>query len=262
MSHSVTLWFDFISPYSYLALTQVEAFGREHDVVQGEDGLDPLGEVRNPLPRHLLARGEEAFEVRVGGVVAYRPTPRKMHRMLEPVHVERVLLGDHLGRFFREIDVGAARRRPHDAHPCGRGQGGFVHRGVRRASQQADDAGLVAAEEGSPTPRAGQGRDERTHRFLVGRTGVARLTLSTGAPVVPVALTGTDKLQPRGTKIPRLAPVTVRFGDPLDFSRYAGMDASLPVLRSITDEIMYAIAELSDQEYVDKYQKPGAAAAA
>jgi 1-acyl-sn-glycerol-3-phosphate acyltransferase len=53
--------------------------------------------------------------------------------------------------------------------------------------------------------------------------------------------------------------VTVRFGQPLNFSRYEGMESSLPVLRSITDEIMYAISELSEQEYVDRYQRPSAA---
>jgi 1-acyl-sn-glycerol-3-phosphate acyltransferase len=140
------------------------------------------------------------------------------------------------------------------AIPVERGRGRAAMEAIGAAEQVLHDGGAFGIHpEGTRSP------DGRLYR---GRTGVARLTLSTGAPVVPVALTGTDKLQPRGTKIPRLAPVTVRFGDPLDFSRYSGMDASLPVLRSITDEIMYAIAELSDQEYVDKYQKPGAAAAA
>ncbi|MEB3368502.1 lysophospholipid acyltransferase family protein [Saccharopolyspora mangrovi] len=140
------------------------------------------------------------------------------------------------------------------AIPVERGRGRAAMEAIGAAEQVLRDGGAFGIHpEGTRSP------DGRLYR---GRTGVARLTLSTGAPVVPVALTGTDKLQPRGTKIPRLAPVTVRFGDPLDFTRYAGMDASLPVLRSITDEIMYAIAELSDQEYVDKYQKPGAAAAA
>ena len=55
--------------------------------------------------------------------------------------------------------------------------------------------------------------------------------------------------------------MAVRFGEPLEFSRYSGMEGSLPVLRSITDEIMYAISELSEQEYVDRYQSPSAAAA-
>ncbi|TDD91613.1 1-acyl-sn-glycerol-3-phosphate acyltransferase [Saccharopolyspora karakumensis] len=137
-----------------------------------------------------------------------------------------------------------------------------VERGRGRAAMEAIGAAEEVLRNGGAFGIHPEGTRSPDGRLYRGRTGVARLTLNTGAPVVPVALTGTDKLQPRGTKIPRLAKVTVRFGDPLDFTRYSGMEASLPVLRSITDEIMYAISELSDQEYVDKYQKPGAAAAA
>ncbi|TWF94076.1 lysophospholipid acyltransferase family protein [Saccharopolyspora dendranthemae] len=137
-----------------------------------------------------------------------------------------------------------------------------VERGRGRAALEAIGAAEDVLRNGGAFGIHPEGTRSPDGRLYRGRTGVARLTLNTGAPVVPVALTGTDKLQPRGTKIPRRAAVTVRFGDPLDFTRYSGMEASLPVLRSITDEIMYSISELSDQEYVDKYQKPGAAAAA
>ncbi|MFC7344025.1 lysophospholipid acyltransferase family protein [Saccharopolyspora griseoalba] len=136
-----------------------------------------------------------------------------------------------------------------------------VERGRGRAAMEAIGTAEEVLRNGGAFGIHPEGTRSPDGKLYRGRTGVARLTLATGAPVVPVALTGTDKLQPRGTKIPRPAPVTVRFGDPLDFSRYAGMDSSLPVLRSITDEIMYAISELSDQQYVDKYQKPGSAAA-
>lgn len=140
-----------------------------------------------------------------------------------------------------------------DAIPVERGRGRAAQVAIQEAERVLLEGGAFGIHpEGTRSP------DGRLYR---GRTGVARLTLSTGAPVVPVALSGTDKLQPSGAKLPRPHPTTVRFGDPLDFSRYHGMDGSLPVLRSITDEIMYAIAELSDQEYVDKYQKPGSAAA-
>ena len=137
-----------------------------------------------------------------------------------------------------------------------------VERGRGRAALEAIGAAEDVLRNGGAFGIHPEGTRSPDGRLYRGRTGVARLALNTGAPVVPVALTGTDKLQPRGTKIPRRAAVTVRFGDPLDFTRYSGMEASLPVLRSITDEIMYSISELSDQEYVDKYQKPGAAAAA
>jgi 1-acyl-sn-glycerol-3-phosphate acyltransferase len=134
-----------------------------------------------------------------------------------------------------------------------------VQRGWGRSAREAlDAAGRVLASGGAfgIHPEGTRSPDGRLYR---GRTGVARLTLSSGAPVVPVGLTGTAQLQPIGQKLPRIRPVTVRFGAPLDFSRYAGMEESLPILRSITDEIMYRILELSDQEYVDRYQRPSAA---
>ncbi|GHF77838.1 1-acyl-sn-glycerol-3-phosphate acyltransferase [Amycolatopsis bartoniae] len=107
-------------------------------------------------------------------------------------------------------------------------------------------------------PEGTRSLDGRVHR---GHTGVGALALTTGAKVVPVALTGTEKMLPIGKKIPRLAKVCVRFGEPLDFSRYAGMENSPAIRRAVTDEIMYAILELSELEYVDRYHKrPGEAA--
>ncbi|MEU6643728.1 lysophospholipid acyltransferase family protein [Saccharomonospora sp. NPDC046836] len=106
-------------------------------------------------------------------------------------------------------------------------------------------------------PEGTRSRDGRLHR---GHTGVAALALATGARVVPVALIGTEKLLPVGKLVPRLTRVTVRFGDPLDFSRYDGLAESPAIRRSVTDEIMYAIMELSQLEYVDEYHKPPKAA--
>lgn len=134
-----------------------------------------------------------------------------------------------------------------------------VERGRGRAAMEALDQAERVLRGGGAFgihPEGSRSTDGRLHR---GRTGVARLALSTQAPVVPVALAGTDDLLPPGARIPRRRAVSVRFGEPLLFRRYAGMEKSLPVLRSVTDEIMYAISELSDQEYADSYQKPGAA---
>jgi 1-acyl-sn-glycerol-3-phosphate acyltransferase len=105
-------------------------------------------------------------------------------------------------------------------------------------------------------PEGTRSLDGRLHR---GRTGVAQLALSSGAPVVPVAVIGTDRAQPPGMRIPRPRRITIRFGEPLDFSRYAGMEGAPAIRRAITDEIMYAILELSGQEYVDTYQERPAA---
>lgn len=99
-------------------------------------------------------------------------------------------------------------------------------------------------------PEGTRSTDGRLHR---GHTGVAALALDTRAPVVPVAVTGTECLQPKGKRIPRLVRTSIRFGEPLDFSGW--LDSSLMSRRSATDKIMYAILELSDQEYVDSYHR-------
>lgn len=99
-------------------------------------------------------------------------------------------------------------------------------------------------------PEGTRSPDGRLYR---GRTGVARLTLMTGAPVVPFAVIGTDKAQPTGAGFPRPVQVTVRFGEPLEFSRYEGMDRDRYVLRAVTDSVMAEVMRLSGQEYVDMY---------
>ncbi|MFE6281430.1 lysophospholipid acyltransferase family protein [Streptomyces sp. NPDC057877] len=95
----------------------------------------------------------------------------------------------------------------------------------------------------------------RSHdgRLYKGKVGVAVMALKAQAPVVPCAMIGTFEAQPPGKVVPRLHPVVIRFGEPLDFSRYAGMEGEKAVLRAVTDEIMYAILKLSGQEYVDRY---------
>ena len=99
-------------------------------------------------------------------------------------------------------------------------------------------------------PEGTRSHDGRLYR---GKTGVARLALETGAPVVPVAVVGTDVVAPPGKKFGSITRPIVRFGTPLDFSRYEGMENDRYILRSITDEIMYEIMRLSGQEYVDMY---------
>jgi 1-acyl-sn-glycerol-3-phosphate acyltransferase len=72
-------------------------------------------------------------------------------------------------------------------------------------------------------------------------------------PVIPVAMIGTDLVQPIGKIVPHLGRVGIIIGRPLDFSRYEGMEDDRYVLRSITDEIMYELMELAGQEYADVY---------
>ncbi|MBI2244974.1 MAG: 1-acyl-sn-glycerol-3-phosphate acyltransferase [Nocardioides sp.] len=99
-------------------------------------------------------------------------------------------------------------------------------------------------------PEGTRSHDGRLYR---GKVGVARLALEAKVPVVPVAVLGTDVVAPPGKKFGRFTRPVVRFGAPLDFSRYDGMESDRYILRSITDEIMYEIMRLSGQEYVDMY---------
>ncbi|MGI8702583.1 MAG: lysophospholipid acyltransferase family protein [Nocardioidaceae bacterium] len=99
-------------------------------------------------------------------------------------------------------------------------------------------------------PEGTRSHDGRLYR---GKTGVARMALEAKVPVVPVAVIGTNVVAPPGKVFGRFARPVVRFGKPLDFSRYEGMEEDRFVLRSITDEIMYEILNLSGQEYVDVY---------
>ncbi|GAB3995145.1 lysophospholipid acyltransferase family protein [Glycomyces albus] len=110
----------------------------------------------------------------------------------------------------------------------------------------AEDRILAIFPEGTRSP------DGRLYR---GKPGVARLALASGAPVVPVGMIGTEKVLPIGESRPRVAPVGVRIGKALDFSRYAGMENDRVIIRAVTDEIMDTIRQLTGQEYVDKYAK-------
>jgi 1-acyl-sn-glycerol-3-phosphate acyltransferase len=131
-----------------------------------------------------------------------------------------------------------------------------VERGNARAGLAALEAGSgVLAAQGvfAIYPEGTRSRDGCLHR---GHTGVAALALSTGATVVPVALAGTENLQPNGKRIPRLTRLEATFGEPLDFSRYEGLESSPAIRRAVTDEIMYALMNLTGLEYIDHYHKP------
>jgi 1-acyl-sn-glycerol-3-phosphate acyltransferase len=79
------------------------------------------------------------------------------------------------------------------------------------------------------------------------------MALEAQVPVIPVAMVNTFEIQPPGRLLPRLLRVGVRIGTPLDFTRYEGLEDDRFILRSVTDEVMYALMDLSGQEYVDMY---------
>ncbi|ETB41788.1 1-acyl-sn-glycerol-3-phosphate acyltransferase, partial [Mycobacterium avium subsp. hominissuis 10-5606] len=90
-------------------------------------------------------------------------------------------------------------------------------------------------------------------RLYKGKTGLARLALQTGVPVIPVAMIGTNVVNPPGSNMLRFGRVTVRFGKPMDFSRFEGLAGNRFIERAVTDEVIYELMGLSGQEYVDIY---------
>ena len=128
-----------------------------------------------------------------------------------------------------------------------------VDRSGGRASEAALKAGLKRLGEGELFGIYPEGTRSPDGRLYRGKTGVARLALLSGAPVIPVAMIGTHAAQPIGQKIPSRTNIGMVIGEPLDFSRYKGLDKDRYVLRAITDEIMYNLMLLSGQEYVDLY---------
>nr|WP_206209819.1 lysophospholipid acyltransferase family protein [Streptomyces sp. SID10362] len=128
-----------------------------------------------------------------------------------------------------------------------------VDRSGKEAGQAAIREGLGVLGRGELLGIYPEGTRSHDGRLYKGKVGVAVMALRAGVPVVPCAMIGTFEAQPPGRKIPKLHPVVIRFGEPLDFSRYAGMEGEKAVLRAVTDEIVYAILSLSGQEYVDRY---------
>ncbi len=109
-------------------------------------------------------------------------------------------------------------------------------------------------------PEGTRSPDGRLHRP---KLGVARLALQTGVPVLPVAMIGTQRLQPPGARLPRLPRPLLRpapeqrprtvIGPPLDLSAWTGPDAGGHAARGAAQQIIAAIRELSGQDYVDEY---------
>lgn len=128
-----------------------------------------------------------------------------------------------------------------------------VDRSGKEAGQAAIREGLAVLAKGDLLGIYPEGTRSHDGRLYKGKVGVAVMALTARVPVVPCAMIGTFEAQPTGRRLPRPTPVTIRFGAPLDFSRYTGLEHDKTALRAVTDEIMYAILTLSGQEYVDRY---------
>jgi 1-acyl-sn-glycerol-3-phosphate acyltransferase len=100
-------------------------------------------------------------------------------------------------------------------------------------------------------PEGTRSRDGKLHR---GRTGAARLALDVGAPIYPVGIVGTDRIQPPGARVPKLLrSCSISIGRPIRPERYAKMPEPHRAYRAMTDEVMFEIRELTGQEYIDRY---------
>ncbi|MCA1831725.1 MAG: lysophospholipid acyltransferase family protein [Actinomycetota bacterium] len=201
--------------------------------------------VIGPIVRLLFRPWVEGLEnVPTEGPVILAPNHLSfMDSIFVPLMVPRrvVYLGksDYFGKwyswFFRGAGVIPVRR-----------EGG-------EAGEAALNAGIEQLRQGLAVGIYPEGTRSPDGKLYRGKTGVARMALRGECPIVPVSLIGTFEVQPPGKKLPRIKRVGIRFGRPLDFSRYEGKDDDRFVLRSITDELMYEIMMLSGQEYVDEY---------
>jgi 1-acyl-sn-glycerol-3-phosphate acyltransferase len=215
---------------------------------------DPEG----PLSRIVL-KAILGFVMRV----LYRPKVEGMERI--PGSGPVILAGNHV-TFIDSLFLGLIVKRPvffigKDEYVTGTGLKGrlmawfFTSSGMIPVDRDGGHGGVAALmtgrrilEEGRVFGIYPEGTRSPDGRLYRGRTGIARQALAAG-------------LHPGGKGLPRIAPVTVRFGEALDFSRYDGMDRDRYVLRAVTDEVMSDVMELSGQEYVDIYATKARAAA-
>lgn len=121
------------------------------------------------------------------------------------------------------------------------------------SAQAALDTALRVLGEGKLLGMYPEGTRSPDGRLYKGKTGLARLALQSGVPVIPVAMVGTNVVNPPGTKGLRFGQVEVRFGKPMDFSRFEGMAGNRFIERAVIDEVVYELMQLSGQEYVDIY---------
>ena len=130
--------------------------------------------------------------------------------------------------------------------PIRREGGSASERALQSAMEVLGDGGVFGI-----YPEGTRTRDGKLHR---GHTGVARLALRCGAPIIPIGLVGTDDVQPVDSKLPRLfRTVRIRFGEPIELGHYQGRHDDRLALRDVTDEVMYEIGQLCGYEYVDTY---------
>ncbi len=128
-----------------------------------------------------------------------------------------------------------------------------IDRSGGQKSEASLNTGLAVLGQGEVLGIYPEGTRSPDGTLYRGRTGVARMVLEAGVPIVPVAMIDTEKVMPIGQRIPRVRRIGIIIGKPLDFSRFEGMEGDRFVLRSVTDELMYELRALSEQDYDDVY---------
>ncbi len=199
-------------------------------VVEGRDKIPPTG----PL---IVASNHRSF---IDSIAIPLVVPRRVAFLAKAEYWEgRSLASLPRRAFFRSFD----------AVP--------VQREQQRDAQASLDLALGVLRRGYAFGIYPEGTRSRDGRLYRGRTGVGWLALASGAPVVPVGLIGTDRVQPVGARFPRVRRVQIRFGEPVDPADYGGLPPGR-ARREITDEVMSRIAALSEQERATTYNEPPA----
>lgn len=128
-----------------------------------------------------------------------------------------------------------------------------IDRSGGKASEASLNTGLGVLGRGELLGIYPEGTRSPDGTLYRGRTGIARMALEARVPVVPVVMVDTGAVMPIGQRLPRVGRVGIVIGEPLDFSRFEGMEGDRYVLRSVTDEIMVALQRLGEQRYEDVY---------
>jgi 1-acyl-sn-glycerol-3-phosphate acyltransferase len=128
-----------------------------------------------------------------------------------------------------------------------------VDRAEARAGQDMLEAALGLLTDGALFGIYPEGTRSPDGRLYRGRTGIGWLALKSGVPVIPVAMSGTDHVLPPGRKVPRVAKIRIRVGEPMTFEAQRSLPSPARQRRAITDEVMKSIQALSGQEYVPMY---------
>jgi 1-acyl-sn-glycerol-3-phosphate acyltransferase len=128
-----------------------------------------------------------------------------------------------------------------------------IDRSGGRASEAAVNTAIKILNSGELLGIYPEGTRSPDGKLYRGRTGMARIAIEAGVPVIPVAMIGTYDIQPTGQVLPKIKRVGIAFGEPIDMSVYAGRQKDPAVLREATNLVMDALKQLGGQEYVDIY---------